>query len=67
MSGYALPRALRVSFAGAFHGALLYPIVALAICLLLSFWLPRPRPGPPLQPGPDASAAPAGPSGHPRG
>jgi len=42
VAGYAMPRATRESFAGAFHGSLLYPIAGLALCFLLTFWLPRP-------------------------
>jgi EmrB/QacA subfamily drug resistance transporter len=38
---FALPVALGQSFAGAFRVALFYPIACLALCLLISFSLPR--------------------------
>lgn len=41
VGGFALPLALGRSFAGAFRGALLYPIACLVLCLLISFSLPR--------------------------
>jgi hypothetical protein len=40
-SGLALAR--RVSYAHAFQHALLYPIVCLAICTVITLLLPRPR------------------------